>query len=584
MTIDLSKRWPLTVETRTRSDLFASSRTVGQSSDNPMQMTGDDEVKMRSLFSKSFLPVNAVLGVAVLLGGIVTPAGADNGVDFPVSCSAPAAALVEQGVEQLHHMMYLNARSKFSEAESIDETCGMALWGVAMTYIHPLWPDRPTRDELLLGAELAETAARLDGMTPREQAYLATAAAYFRDGLNRTEPERLRSFESAWEIVTSENPEDLEARAFHALSQLATVDRGDATYSQQRAAGELLEQVLVQVPDHPGGHHYLIHAYDFPGLAEKALPTARNYGVVAPAVPHALHMMSHIFTLEGLWGESIEWNKKSADAALQLSLEIGAVSVHYLHALDYLVYAHLQTGNETAARDVVETMANLEPPFDAVNRDAQAYALAASPVRLALERKDWSAATELQPRSPQTFPWEARHDKFVAMTHFARGLGFAQLGDADKAGEELQRLVEIRDATAVDNAYWARQVDIQRLALDGLIAFVTGEHADGSALLAEASMLEAGTQKSPVTPGAVLPAAELHGEMLLAMGEHEAALAAFEQSLRHAPLRANGLFGAAEALRAMGNAVAAQTYYEQIANQSMGHESAIIRAAREQLR
>ena len=549
-----------------------------------MQITTYDGGTMHSLFSRSFFPARAVLGVTILLGAVIPPARADNGVDFPVSCSPPAAALVEQGVEQLHHMMYLNARSKFSEAESIDETCGMALWGLAMTYIHPLWPDRPTRDEMLLGAELAGRAARLDGMTPREQAYLATTAAYFRDGLNRTEPERLTSFESAWEIVASENPEDLEARAFHALSQLATVDRGDATYSQQRVAGELLEQVLAEVPDHPGGHHYLIHAYDFPGLAEKALPTARNYGVVAPAVPHALHMMSHIFTLEGLWDESIEWNERSADAALQLSQEIGAVSVHYLHALDYLVYAHLQTGNETAARDVVETMANLEPPFDAVNRDAQAYALAASPTRLVLERKDWSAATELQPMSPQTFPWEATHDKFVAMTHFARGVGFVQLGDVDKAGDELRRLIEIRDATGEHSAYWAKQVDIQRLALEGQIAFATGDHAEALALLAEAATLEAGTQKSPVTPGAVLPAAELHGETLLSMGEHEAALVAFEDSLSRAPLRANSLFGAAEALRAKGDLAAARTYYEQIAAQSMGQESAVIRAAREQLR
>lgn len=525
-----------------------------------------------------------MLGVTVLLGAVVSPARADNGVDFPVSCSASAAALVEQGVEQLHHMMYLNARSKFSEAESVDETCSMALWGVAMTYIHPLWPDRPTREELLLGAELVERAARFDNVTPRERAYLATTAAYFRDGLNRTEPERLTSFESAWEIVAGENPEDLEARAFHALSQLATVDRSDATYSQQRAAGELLEQVLAQVPDHPGGHHYLIHAYDFPGLAEKALPTARNYGVVAPAVPHALHMMSHIFTLEGLWDESIEWNEKSADAALQFSREIGAVSIHYLHALDYLVYAHLQIGNEIAARQIVETMAALEPPFDAVNRDAQAYALAASPVRLVLERKDWSAAIELQPKFPHAFPWEATHDKFVAMTHFARGVGFTQLGDVDKAGDELRRLIEIRDATAERSAYWAKQVDIQRLALEGQIAFATGDHAEGSALLAEAATVEAGTQKSPVTPGAVLPAAELHGETLLSMGQHEAALAAFENSLSRAPLRANSLFGAAEALRALGDSAAARSYYQQILAQSMGHESAVIRAAREQLR
>lgn len=502
-------------------------------------------------------------------------------VDFPVSCDDRAAALIQEGVAQLHHMMYLNARSRFSEAESVDANCAMALWGLAMTYIHPLWPDRPTEEELSLGAELVARAARVGGGGPREDAYLATTAAYFEDGVNRSEARRLASFEAAWQSAHEQNPEDLEAQAFYALSQLATVDPGDTTYRKQLAAGAMVEEVLERIPDHPGGHHYLIHAYDFPGLAERALPAARNYGVIAPAVPHALHMMSHIFTLRGLWDDSIAWNTKSAAAALQLSEEVGEISIHYLHALDYLVYAHLQQSNHAAARDVVATMEALQPPFGAVNRDAQAYAFAASPARYALERKDWVQATALEPRQPSVFPWESNHDQYVAITHFSRGLGFARLEAFDEASAELAQLEEIRDATAEYSAYWAKQVDIQHLALTGWIAFLEGDREAGFASMEAAARLEGTTQKSPVTPGAVLPAAEQLGEMYLAAGRNGAALSAFEQALSRSPLRLNSLSGAAEALRRSGDPAGARRYYEQIENQSANRDTIGIEATEE---
>lgn len=482
-------------------------------------------------------------------------------VDFPVECEPDAAAAVERGVALLHHMTYASAQKIFTDAAEADPDCAMALWGIAMTYIHPLWQDRPTPEILARGAELVSKARSLGGTSDRERAYVDTIGAYFDDGDALTELQRLVRFEAAWRRVHDANPEDLEAKAFFALAHLALADPDDKTYEIQRTAGAIAEEVLAAVPDHPGAHHYIIHSYDYPPLAELALPVARNYGKIAPDVPHALHMTSHIFTRRGLWDESIEWNIRSAAAALRMSEALGAVSMHYQHALDYLAYAYLQKAMDNEALEIVKKAAVLEPPFHEVNRKAAAHAFAAIPARYALERQDWAAAAALEPREPAAFPWEEVHLEFVAMTHFARALGMAHERRFEDARGEISILEDIEAKVAERAPYWAKQVKIQRFGALAWIMFLSGDEEGGINRMREAAALEATTEKSPVSPGQVLPAAELLGDMLLEQEQFRKAIGAYDTSLARSPNRFNSLYGAGRAAELNGNKEIARDYY-----------------------
>lgn len=521
------------------------------------------------------MTVHRYFSLAVLVAGLISStstlmAQANNheevgAVHFPVGCNAGASEHLTQAVTQLHHMMYTNARGLFQKAADADPGCAISLWGVAMTYIHPLWPDRPSLEVLAIGAELSARAVAIGGHDARENAYIATVSAYFENGEPRTESERLLRFEEAWKLLYEAYSTDQEAKAFYALAQLATAARDDKSYTKQLKAGAMVEEVLSNAPNHPGAHHYIIHAYDFPGLAERALSVARNYGIVGPKVSHALHMMTHIFTRLGLWDESIEWNQRSATAAWRLSEELGATSVHYQHAMDYLAYAYLQKGEDDKALEVERTMASLLLPFDAINRDAQAYALAAVPARYVLERKDWAAATKLEPRIPAKFPWESKHAPYVALTHFSRGLGLAHEKRFEEAASEVATLEKIRSQTKARSPYWATQVEIQRLTVQAWILFLSGDTDGGISVMREASTLEASTGKSPMTPGEILPAAELWGEMLTELGRYEEAVTAYELALTRSPRRLNSLYGAGRALEMMGDSKGARVYYAEIA-------------------
>ena len=503
------------------------------------------------------LPAPAAAESPATVDPLTTPVGT---VNFPASCEPRAAALVERGVALLHHMMYGNARFVFQLASQADPGCALAYWGHAMTLIHPLWPDRPSPQRMAEGRELARRAAELGRSDAREAAYAQTVRAYFEG--NGSEAERLARFEAAWRQLAEAQPTDLEAQAFFALAHMATAAPGDKSYTKQRRAGEIAAGVLTKGADHPGAHHYTIHAYDYPGLAERALPVADSYGRLAPRVPHATHMMTHIYTRVGRWEESIEWNRKSADAAWELCLSSREINNHYPHALDYLAYAHLQRAEDDAVAEIVRAAAALEPPFTDINRDAAAYAFAALPARHALERRDWDAAAALAPRTPAAFPWTGDHDAYVALTHFARALGFARLGRVEAAAAEARTLAEMGDRIAKTRPYWGEQIGIQKRVVDAWISQARGE-GDGARLqLQRAVELEVATEKSPVTPGEVLPAIELLGDLLLEQGRNEEALAAYRASLARTPGRFASLFGAGRAAEASGNHAAARAYYE----------------------
>ena len=478
-------------------------------------------------------------------------------VDFPNSCSADAQPLLLRGLALVHHMTFEESLEAFSAAQVADPECAIAYWGAAMTHVHPLWPDAILPEALIEGKAWLEQARGAAHSSDRELAYIDAIAAYYdTDG---SESERLAAFREGWSRVAEAWPDDIEARLFHALSLLANAPIDDKTYALQLDAGAIAEAARAEVPDHPGAHHYIIHAYDFPPLAEDALETARNYDDVAPENSHALHMTSHIFTRRGLWEESTTFNVRAADAAAD-RLPTGEVSMHHMHALDYLAYAALQQGNDDQAIDVLDHLRSLAPPYQ--NHAATAYTFAAVPVRLALERRDWSTAAMLEPRWPEQLNWQ-QYPHLVAIVEFGRALGAVHTGDVAKAETSIQELASLREAaSSVPGAYdWVTQVAIQEYTARAWLSHVQGDIAAALDAMAAAAEMEAATEKNPVTPGPVLPALELYGDMLLQSGDHAGAREAYEASLMQSPGRLWSLYGAGRAAELSGDIPAATDYF-----------------------
>jgi len=481
-------------------------------------------------------------------------------VVFPVSCTKEVIPHMERGLALLHHMTYEGAEAAFRTASEADPDCALSYWGQAMSYIHPLWSDPPTEAEFDRGLELVAMAKTRGEKTAWETAYILALQAYFEPGRNRNESENLAGFEKGWKQAHEATPGDIEAASFYALAHLGTADPADKTYSKQKNAGAMLERVLEKAADHPGGHHYTIHAYDYPPLAEKALKVARNYGNIAPDVPHALHMPTHIFTRLGLWDESIAWNKRSAKAALNYPAG-DAVSLHYLHALDYLAYAYLQKREDDKAQAVADSLRSLEGPFQV--EVATPYTFAALPARLYLERQKWKGAALLRPRIPEVYPW----DKFPAVeaiTWFAKAIGAARSGDINTASAAIDTLDVLEAEAQKSSVYWAEQVTIQQLSARAWLAYAKGQKQDALDTMQKAVAMEASTEKHPVTPGEVLPAYELLGNMLLEMRRPDEALRAYESSLQRSPNRLNSLYGAGRSAELAGNLDKAVLHYNRL--------------------
>ncbi len=477
-------------------------------------------------------------------------------VDFKVSCSAGAQQTFTRGVALLHSFAYGEAEKTFRETAAADPSCAMAWWGVAMSLFHPVWAAAnpsaaPTPAELARGREAVEKAKAAHARTAREEAYVAAVAAYYQDSERLDHATRSLAFERAMEQVAARHPEDQEAQIFYALALLGNGPPSDKTYARQKQAAVILNRVLPQAPEHPGVAHYLIHSFDYPPLASLALPAARAYSGIAPSAPHALHMPSHIFTRLGLWDESIQSNLASAASAREhvARAHPGTTAFDELHALDYLAYAYLQEGQDAKARAVAQQVAAVET-LD-VPQFAAAYALLAVPARDALERGQWKEAAALEVR-PLSFPW-ARFPYAEAITHFARAIGGARGGDVAAARMALARLEAIHDVLVqAKDAYWAQQVEIQRLSAAAWIAHAEGREEEAERLMRASAELEDTTEKSPVTPGAVLPAREQLGDLLIELRRPREALSAYEAALAVAPGRFRSVYGAARAAELAG--------------------------------
>ncbi len=507
-------------------------------------------------------------------------------VRFPVSCNTDVQAAFTRAVALLHSFGYEDSRNGFAGVAGRDPSCGMAQWGIAMTYYHPIWAP-PSPVELAAGRAAAEKAAALGAKTDRERGYIAAIGTFYRDTDKSDHRARAVAYQAALEDLSGRFPGDHEAKIFYAMMLVGTAPAGDPTLAQQRKAGEILNGLLASEPQHPGVVHYLIHSFDYPRLADQALAAARAYAKIAPSSPHALHMPSHIFTRLGLWKESIDSNITSAAAARSYVARThpGTVAFDAMHALDYLEYAYLQIDDQEKAKAVLDEAAAAKKFDD--DSFAAGYALAAIPARWALERRDWAAAAALTPPSAE-LSWQ-RFSYAPAISHFARAIGAARTGRLDDARVAVSKLEEIHAGfvkTPVPGPYdWTTQIASMRTAAAAWIAFAEGKKEEAVDLARAAADLDDKAGKHPVTPGAILPARELLGDMLLELNRPADALAAYAASLRSAPLRLNGLYGAARAAELFGDEAKARSAYGKLVeNCGAGSSRKEVRQAREYLR
>ena len=482
-------------------------------------------------------------------------------VHFVTSCNDVAQKEFDRAVSLLHSFQFSRAIEGFNAVLGEDATCGIAFWGIALSdWSNPFAPGMKDKGQLQAGRESAERGKTLGAKTERERAYLASVGKLYSDFEGTPQRARSIAYRDTMREVAAKYPEDHEAQIFYALALTAAEDPADKTYAGRLQAGAILEKLFEQEPAHPGLAHYIIHTYDVPALAGRALVAARRYSEIAPDAPHALHMPSHTFTRTGYWQESIDSNLAAAAAARR-----EGQTAEELHASDYEIYAYLQTGQDQAARRILDSLPEIASRFDpkvllsgAGGPSVGYFALAAIPARYALERQDWNQALQL-PLRETPFPYTD------AMTWFARGLGAARLGRTQAARESVTALKQIRERLlkAGDN-YWAQQVEIQELEVEAWTALAEGKKEESLQRMRSAAELEDATEKSAVTPGPLAPARELLGEMLLERKEPAQALEQFKATLTKEPRRFRALYGAARAAQLSGSPEASQRYFGEL--------------------
>jgi len=511
-------------------------------------------------------------------------------VNFPVSCTAVAQKQFDRAVAWLHSFEYENAEKAFTEVTVTDPRCGMGYWGIAMSNYHPIWVP-PTAAELKKGSSAIEKAKIVGARTQRERDYIAAIEVFYQDpsNLNDKLDHKARTFaySGAMRQLYQRYPSDHEAGVFYALTLIATgMMTNDKNYARQKEAAQILNRVLALEPQHPGVAHYLIHSYDYPALARLALPAARSYAKIAPASAHAQHMPSHIFTRLGLWPEAIRSNldAEAAGKAYAVKNHLSGVFDEQFHAMDYLVYAYLQGAQDKQARAVLDELNKIqraEPETFKV-----AYAFTAIPARYALERRRWDEAAKLTlpPGALGGFPWQL----FLwaeAHIHFTRAIGAARTGDTKSARHEIEKLTAIRQALVdVKGDYdWAKQVDIQRQATSAWLAHAEGKDDEALQVIRAAADLEDATEKHPVTPGAILPAREMLGDLLSELNQPALALKEYENALESLPNRFNSIYGVARSAELSGDHKKARIYYGKLVilgNQSDGSRQELQQARR----
>jgi hypothetical protein len=471
-------------------------------------------------------------------------------VRFKTSCNDVAQRRFDRGMRYQHSFWYSNAKEIFEEAIKADPTCAMAYWGIALTLMDNPHAAIP-RPNLAPGLAAITKAKEIGGKTERERDYVDALMVMYADYDKVPHAQRMRALRDKQAQVAAKYPDDDEAQIAYAITLNTSADLNDKTYAQQSKGAAILEPMSIRLPQHPGVTHYLIHLYDYPATAQKGLEAANRYAKIAPAAPHAQHMPSHIYTRVGYWKESIASNTASVQAA-KAEKSVG----NYLHAQDYMVYAHLQLAQDQQARAVIDDMKK-ETDFKATVAAAD-YALAASPARYAIDRGDWDAASQLSVR-PSGLNFA------MAISHFARSLGAARSGKSEAAKADIDKLSELRDKLreAKDN-YWSEIVDIQRQVAVAWVLHSEGKYEEALRAMGVAADAEDKTEKHVITPGPLTPARELYGFMLLDRSMAKEALAAFEATKAKEPNRFKGYAGAAKAADMLGDKAAARHNYQQL--------------------
>ena len=455
-------------------------------------------------------------------------------VSFPISCGPEVQQQFDRGVALLHSFAYTAAENAFQGVADRDHRCAMAHWGIAMTHFHQLWDPPISPATISIAQQAIQRAQQIGTSAERERHFINALALIYQDAATVPYRTRLLNYERAMSSLAAKNRKDTEAQVFYALALLANESPTDQTHAKQKQAADLLEPLYHAYPRHPGIPHYLIHAYDNAELAPRGLPAARAYSKIAPSAPHALHMPSHIFTRLGLWQDSIVSNLAARDAAHRQG-DTG----EELHAMDYLVYAYLQSGRDTAAFDVVQQLRNM-PELNTGNFKI-GYASTAMPIRYAVERAQWAEAASILP--PTSAP-----PHVVAIAVWARGVGLARRGHASEARTEGDKLAQIEQQLRTSgNDYWATQAAILRREVVAWSAEADRKPDEAVALMREAADEEDAIEKLPVTPGPIVPAREQLGDLLLEQNHGGLALKEFQATLVNAPGRRGALEGAERA-------------------------------------
>ena len=518
-------------------------------------------------------------------GSATAPAPGDlrgvGKVTFPITCSPDVQSDFARGVALLHSFFYEEARRVFTSIAERDPKCAMAQWGIAMTWWHPIWTP-PTADEMRAGKAAIEKAMAMNTGTDRERGFITALNTYYNTPDSSTAApvgqschgpvgprDRVVAYEKAMRQLRDKYPDDFEVQTFYAFSVLGVgyATPNDTTLSKQLEAAGILEKLWKQNAKHPGVVHYLIHAYDYPQFAQRGLTAAKTYDSIAPWVPHALHMPSHIFTRLGMWDESIAANQASAEAsrAYAAMRHRDATEAEELHALDYMAYSYLQEAQDAEAKKIVDLAAKVRttnPPLEF----SAAYALAAIPTRYAFERNDWAAAANLPiPNLPHwsSFPF------MEALIEYGHALGRAHTGNIDGARNAIARMQELRDATKDSKFdYFKSHLDLQMQAASAWLAAAEGKKDEAIDMLRRAADSEDVLGKHPVSPGAFIPIREQLGALLLEIGRPTEAQREFGSALKIYPGRFRGLYGAAQAAEIAGDNKNASNYYTKLAAQT----------------
>ncbi|TDH29369.1 tetratricopeptide repeat protein [Segetibacter sp. 3557_3] len=512
---------------------------------------------------KASAPTKAELSaIGLKTGDIISCGGNEFGtVRFSISCSERQADF-ELALKLLHSFEYDEAEKAFAAIIRMEPGCAMAYWGVAMANFHPIWAP-PTADELAKGARALKIARQIAGKTQKEADYISAIGTFYDDWSTLDHYSRCLKFEAAMEKLYTTYPNDIEAALFYSLALNAAASPSDKAFTRQRKAGAILDKLYDIEPNHPGVVHYIIHSYDSPELAARALLAARKYAAVAPSSAHALHMPSHIFTRLGLWEDCIKSNL-AAVASAKCYADANGMKGHWdeeIHGLDYLVYGYLQKGdNEAAQRQLayLKTINEVQPVTFKV-----AYAFAAIPSRLLLENKRWREAAQLKVHNAnivwKNFPWQN------AIIQFTRAMGAIHTGDLARAKAGLQNLHTLHAALIEQkDPYKANQVMIQIKTAEAWLRCKEGKRTEAIALMELAADMEDSTEKHPTTPGEVLPARELCADLYLQLNKADKALKAYEQDLEKHPNRFNALYGAGVAAEQSGESDKAAAYYQKL--------------------